>query len=229
MSYRMKVVKEPKTDVSPTLQTSSDSSLLSSVNVHELQDSRATVPRFAPSLEDFRSTFISAVDPSYFKDKISTTLAETLNPLVSHLCRHRFVEFGRMKYEPVDDPSDRMECPEAFISRNLLHHMEQHHHLGKYADFLGYHKERELRRDIKKLLRHDQNCEKTTAEPSEWEKLHTSLNDTINFLTAIEAGLQQNNETRLAGDVGEKIDELKKMKSKIDVLCGPTILLHSEP
>ena len=193
------------------------------INRNKVEGSKAIVPGVTPTLQEFRSTFISAVDPSYFKEKVSTTIADTLNPLVSHLCRWSSkVEFGRMRYEPVDDPSDRSECPEAFIPSNLFHHMKQQQHLGKYADFFDYRKEGELRRDIEKLLRL-QNCERTGSIRSQWEQILTSLDGIITFLTRIEAGLLRNNETRLAGDLGGKIDELEKMKSKIQILCGQTL------
>ena len=190
---------------------------------NKVGDSKAMVPQgVTPTLQEFSSTFISAVDPSYFKEKISATIAETLNPLVTHLCRQPFakVEFGRMKYEPVDDPSDRSECPEAFIPRNLFRHMKKKHHLRKYADFFGYKEENQFRRDVETLLQHIRNSKKTASAPSKWVQLHDSLYDTINFLTGIEAGLLRNNETGLAGDLGIKIDELENMRSEIELLCG---------
>lgn len=188
----------------------------------KIEESKAIVSGVTPTLQEFRSTFISAVDPSYFKEKISTTIAETLNPLVTHLCRQPFakVEFGRMKYEPVDDPSDRSECPEAFMPRNLFRHMKKKHHLSKYADFFGYKEENQFRRDVETLLQHIRNSKKTASVPSKWVQLHDSLFDTINFLTGIEAGLLRNNETGLAGDLGVKIGELENMRSEIELLCG---------
>ena len=215
-----------ETIVSQASHTSDDAPAsvdsMAKINSNKVGDSKAIVPGVTPSIEDFRSTFFSLLDPRCLMDRITTTLGETLNPLVAHLCSQAFskVQFGQMRYEPVDDPSDRLECPEAFIPSNILHHMKKKHHLGRYADFFGYNKERELRRDIETLLRHIHNCKKTALVPSQWEKLCILLDNAINFLTGIEAGLQRNMETRLCDEMSAKIDELTKMKAEIELLCG---------
>ena len=195
---------------------------MAKVNSNKAEDSRAIIPRVTPFLEDFTSAFISAVDPSYFKDKISSTLADALNPLVSHLCRQSWsrVEFGRMKYEPVDDPS---KCPEAFIPKNLFRHMKKEHHISKYADFFGYKEDTQFRCDVETLLQHIHDHKKKGSVPSRWLQLHNMLDNTINFLTGIEASLQQKNESRLACDLSIKIDELEKTRSEIELLCGQTL------
>ena len=121
-----------------------------------------------------------------------------------------------MKREPVDDASNRSECPE--IS-NILHHIKKKHHLGKYADIFGYWKERELCRDIDKLLRHIHNFKKTTSVSSQWKQICVFLADATGFLIEIEMGLLLNNEYKLAGDMDEKIDEMNKMKTEFGLFC----------
>ena len=188
--------------------------LMAKVNDNKVEDSKPIIPGVTRSLEEFRSTFLRCL-----MDKISTTLGETLNPLVAHLCSQPFseVQFVWMSYESVDDSS--LECPEAFILSNILHHIKKKHNLSKYANIFGYHKERELCRYIEKLLRHVHNCQKTASVSSQWEQLCIFLDDAIHFLTEIEAGLLKNNETRLTGGMSAKIEELMKMKAEIELVC----------
>ena len=187
--------------------------LMAEVNDNKVEDSKPITPGVTCSLEDFRSTFLRCL-----MDKITTTLAETLNPLVSHLCSQPFskVQFVRMSYESVDNPSNCLRCPEAFILSNILHHIKKKHNLSKYTDIFGYHKERELRRDIEKLLRHIHNCQKTASVSSQWEQLCIFLDDAIHFLTEIETGLLLG-EIRLTDGMSVKIGELTKMKDEINL------------
>ena len=157
----------------------------------------------------------SLVDPKNLVGKVDAILADALNPVVSHLCNEHYakVEFERKTYEVVDDPSDRSECPEAFIPSNIFRHMKKKHHLGKYAKLLDYPEKTEFRRDIDKMLRHNRNCKKTA--PVTLERVHTLLDSAITFLEGNEAGLLRKNESELARKMGENIDKLKKMKSGV--------------
>ena len=122
-----------------------------------------------------------------------------------------------------DNPSHCLECPEAFTLSNILHHIKKKHHLGNYADIFGYCKERELRRDIDKLLRHIHSCKKTASISSQWEQLCIFLDDAIHFLIEIETGLLQNNATRITNEMSAKIEELEKMKAEIDLFIVYTL------
>ena len=151
--------------------------------------------------------------------KVNTILGEAMNPVVLHLCKQPSakVEFERKTYEAVDDPSDRSECPEAFIPSNIFHHMKKKRHLSKYAKLLDYPEKTEFRRDIDKILRHNRNCKKTA--PVTMKQVNSLLDSAITFLEGNEAGLQRNNESELASKMGgKKIDTLKKMKSGIELL-----------
>lgn len=174
--------------------------------------SKPIFPGVTSFLEDFRSTFLRCL-----MDKVSSTLVETLNLLVVHVCSQPFSEVQ------FDNPSHCLECPEAFTLSNILHHIKKKHHLGNYADIFGYCKERELRRDIDKLLRHIHSCKKTASISSQWEQLCIFLDDAIHFLIEIETGLLQNNATRITNEMSAKIEELEKMKAEIDLFIVYTL------
>ena len=160
----------------------------------------------------------SLVDPKNLVGKVNAILADALNPVVSHLCNERYakVEFERKTYEVVDDPSDRSECPEAFIPSNIFRHMKKQHHLSKYAKLLDYPEKTEFRRDIDKMLRHNRNCKKTASVTL--ERVHTLLDSAITFLEGNEAGLLRKNESELARKMGKNINKLKMMKSGVEQL-----------
>ena len=115
------------------------------------------------------------------------------------------------KYVPVLDPSDSVECPDAFVSRNLLRHMRRANNFHEYATLLDYRNPRDFKSGIDQILGRIPGRRNPSMT---WVILFDTLSRMQSFLLNAQAGLERTNKYGLATEVSNGIEELSDITEK---------------
>lgn len=162
-------------------------------------------------------------DPHHFVEKGIESVGKTLNHIVSdmHHSPRSDVKFHTRKKTsvkkekcrcmwetedvPVLDPSDSLQCPEAFEGRNVLRHMRRGSNFHEYAALLDYRDPREFKSGIDQVLGRIPGRRNPLMT---WDILFDTLSRMKNFLLNATDGLERTNKHILATKIKNGMEDL---------------------
>ena len=162
-------------------------------------------------------------DPCHFVEKGIESVGKTLNRIVStvHHSPQNDVKFHTRKKiyvkkekcrrmcetedVPVLDPSDSLQCPEAFEGRNVLRHMRRGTNFHEYAALLDYRDPRVFKSGIDQVLGRIPGRRNPLMT---WDILFDTLSRMKNFLLNATNGLERTNKHILATEIKNGMEEL---------------------
>ena len=115
------------------------------------------------------------------------------------------------EYVPVSDPSDSLQCPDAFEGRNVLRHMRRGINFHEYATILDYRDPKDFKSGIDQILGRIPGRRNPSMT---WDILFDTLSRMQNFLLSARAGLERTNQYGLATEISNGIEELNDITEK---------------
>ena len=118
---------------------------------------------------------------------------------------------------PVSDPSNGLQCPEAFDGRLVLRHMSRRSNFRTYAELLDYRNPKNFKSSIDQVLGRIPGRRNPSMT---WDLLRDTLARMKDFMFNARAGLVHTNKYNLAIKISNAMEELNDITEKANKAQG---------